>query len=194
MSQFLVDLKTSEGLSIHPIRNIAGDEGFNEVVMDRVFVPGDRLIGEAGSGWRQVTSELAYERAGPERFLTNLHLLRELLATVGDEASRDVRSRVGRAASHLFTLRQMSLSIASMLSEGKLPNTEAALVKDLGTQFQQELPQIAREVLETLPDSERKRAYRRILDRGILAAPAYTIQGGTTEILRGIIARGLGLR
>jgi alkylation response protein AidB-like acyl-CoA dehydrogenase len=193
MSQFLVDLK-SEGLAIHPIRNIAGDEGFNEVVMDRVFVPGDRLIGEAGAGWRQVTSELAYERAGPERFLTNLHLLRDLLATVGEEASRDVRARVGRAASHLFTLRQMSLSIASMLSEGKLPNTEAALVKDLGTQFQQELPQIAREVLETLSDSERKRAYRHILDRGILAAPAYTIQGGTTEILRGIIARGLGLR
>ena len=68
-----------------------------------------------------------------------------------------MRAQVGRASSHLWTLRQMSLSIASMLSEGKLPNTEAALVKDLGTHFQQELPQIAREVLEALPASERKR-------------------------------------
>ena len=91
-------------------------------------------------------------------------------------------------------LGRAPLSIASMLSAGTLPNMEAALVKDLGTQFQQELPQIAREVLQALPDSERKRAYKRLLDRGILAAPAYTIQGGTTEILRGIIARGLGLR
>jgi alkylation response protein AidB-like acyl-CoA dehydrogenase len=194
MSQFLVDLKSSEGLTVRPIRNLAGDESFNEVVMDRVFVPNERLVGEPGAGWRQVTSELAYERAGPERFLTNLHLLRELIGVVGEDASRDVRAKVGRAASHLWTLRQMSLSIASMLSEGKLPNTEAALVKDLGTHFQQELPQIAREVMDALPASEKKTAYRRILDRGILAAPAYTIQGGTTEILRGIIARGLGLR
>ena len=193
MSQFLVDLK-SEGLSVHPIRNIAGDEGFNEVVMDRVFVPDDRRVGEAGAGWRQVTSELAYERAGPERFLTNLHLLSGLLAVVGEDAPRDVRARVGRAVAHLWTLRQMSLSVAALLSEGILPNTEAALVKDLGTHFQQELPQIAREVLESVPGSERKTTYRRVLDRGILAAPAYTIQGGTTEILRGIIARGLGLR
>jgi alkylation response protein AidB-like acyl-CoA dehydrogenase len=193
MSQFLVDLQ-SEGLTIRPIRNIAGDEGFNEVVMDRVFVPNERLVGEPGAGWRQVTSELAYERAGPERFLTNLHLLSELIGVIGADATRDVRAKVGRASAHLWTLRQMSLSIASMLSEGKLPNTEAALVKDLGTHFQQELPQIAREVLEALPASDRKHAYRRLLDRGILAAPAYTIQGGTTEILRGIIARGLGLR
>jgi alkylation response protein AidB-like acyl-CoA dehydrogenase len=152
MSQFLVDLK-SPGLTVRPIRNLAGDEGFNEVVMDRVFVPGDRLVGEPGQGWRQVTSELAYERAGPERFLTNLHLLRELLDVVGEDATRDVRARVGRAASHLWTLRQMSLSVAAMLTEGKLPNTEAALVKDLGTHFQQELPQIAREVLEVLTPS-----------------------------------------
>jgi hypothetical protein len=109
----------------------------------------------------------------------------------------------------------MSLGVAAMLSEGVLPNMEAALVKDLGTHFQQELPQIAREVLDALAPStargakraraeegvatssgasERTRAYRRLLERGILSAPAYTIQGGTTEILRGIIARGLGLR
>ncbi|HVR30197.1 MAG TPA: acyl-CoA dehydrogenase family protein [Thermoanaerobaculia bacterium] len=193
MSQFVVDL-ASEGLTVRPIKNLAGDEGFNEVVMDRVFVPNDRLLGEAGAGWRQVTSELAYERAGPERFLTNLHLLRELLAVAGEDPPRDVRARIGRVASHLWTLRQMSLSVAAMLSDGILPNTEAALAKDLGTHFQQELPQVAREVIDVLPSSEAKRAYRRLLDRGVLAAPAYTIQGGTTEILRGIIARGLGLR
>lgn len=194
MSQFLVDLKGSEGLEIRPILNLAGDEGFNEVVMNEVFVPDDCLIGSEGNGWQQVTSELAYERAGPERFLTNFHLLSELLEIVGREASRETARSVGEAISHLWTLRQMSLSVAGMLTEGTLPNTEAALVKDLGTHFQQALPEIARGVLAGLPASESTRTYRELLDRGILAAPAYTIQGGTTEILRGIIARGLGLR
>lgn len=199
MSQFLVDL-ASDGLEIKPIRSLAGGGGFNEVVMDEVFVPDECVIGEVGNGWQQVTSELAYERAGPERFLTNFYLLEALLDVAGEYPPAEASRELGRAVAHLWTLRQMSLSVAGMLSdasmlkEGKLPNTEAALVKDLGTHFQQELPDIARRVLDALPRSERRRGYRTTLDRGILAAPAYTIQGGTTEILRGIIARGLGLR
>ncbi len=193
MSQFLVDLQ-SDGLDIKPIRNLAGKDGFNEVVMDGVFVPDDRVIGQIGNGWQQVTSELAYERAGPERFLTNFHLLVALLDVVGSEPSPGVAREVGRAIAHLWTLRKMSISVAGMLSEGVLPNTEGSLVKDLGTHFQQELPDIARRVLESIPRSEKRKAFRELLDQGILSAPAYTIQGGTTEILRGIIARGLGLR
>ncbi|MBL26952.1 MAG: acyl-CoA dehydrogenase, partial [Rhodospirillaceae bacterium] len=68
LSQFLVDLK-SDGLSIRPIRNLSGAHDFNEVVLDGVFVPEEGLIGREGEGWAQVTSELAYERSGPERFL-----------------------------------------------------------------------------------------------------------------------------
>ena len=194
LSQFVVDLKHCEGLTIRPIKNLAGDDSFNEVVMDEAFVPDDCLVGKAGNGWQQVTSELAYERAGPERFLTNLHLLIGLIHLAGEDASSEVAKKVGRLTAHLWTLRNMSLSVAGMLSDGILPNTEAALVKDLGTHFQQRLPQIAREVLDVIPPSDRRRTYRRLLDRGILSAPAYTIQGGTTEILRGIIARSLGLR
>lgn len=193
MSQFVVDLR-ADGLSVRPIRNLAGEASFNEVVMDGVFVPDDCLLGEAGHGWQQVTSELAYERAGPERFLTNFHLLEELLRLVGESGDGGTRRTIGRAVGHLWTLRQMSLSIAAMLSDGILPNTETALVKDLGTSLQQEVPEIARSVLPAVAESDAKRVYRRLLDHGVLAAPAYTIQGGTTEILRGIIARGLGLR
>ena len=102
---------------------------------------------------------------------------------------------IGRSMSHLWTLRQMSLSVAAMLSRGgELPNTEAAVTKDLGTHFQQELPEIARRVLESVPRGDARRSFRAVVERGVLSAPAYTIQGGTTEILRGIIARGLGLR
>ena len=194
MSQFMVDLQ-SEGLEVRPIRNLMGNESFNEVVMNGVFVPDDCVVGEIGNGWQQVTSELAYERAGPERFLTNLHLLVELLRVVGRDPSPAAAREIGRAMSHLWTLRQMSLSVAAMLSRGgELPNTEAAVTKDLGTHFQQELPEIARRVLESVPRGDARRSFRAVLERGVLSAPAYTIQGGTTEILRGIIARGLGLR
>jgi alkylation response protein AidB-like acyl-CoA dehydrogenase len=159
------------------------------------MVPDERVVGEIGNGWEQVTSELAYERAGPERFLTNLHLLVELLRVAGNDPSPAAAREIGRAMSHLWTLRQMSLSVAAMLSRGgDLPNTEAAVTKDLGTRFQQELPEIARRVLESVPRGDARRSFREVLDRGVLSAPAYTIQGGTTEILRGIIARGLGLR
>ncbi len=193
MSQFLVDLK-ADGLEVRPIRNLMGNDGFNEVVMNEVFVPDDHVVGQVGNGWAQVTSELAYERAGPERFLTNIHLLIGLVDAVGRDPEPAAATEIGRAISHLWTLRQMSLSVAAMLSQGILPNTEAAVVKDLGTHFQQELPEIARRVLDTVRRSEDRSAFRRLLDHGILSAPAYTIQGGTTEILRGIIARGLGLR
>ena len=193
MSQFLVDL-SADGLEVRPIRNLMGNDGFNEVVMNEVFVPDDQVVGQVGNGWAQVTSELAYERAGPERFLTNIHLLVGLLDVVGHDPEPAAATEIGRAISHLWTLRQMSLSVAAMLSAGVLPNTEAAVVKDLGTHFQQELPEIARRVLDSVPRGEARSAYRRSLERGILSAPAYTIQGGTTEILRGIIARGLGLR
>ena len=66
-SQIIVDLK-NDGAKVRPIRNMAGGEDFNEVVFDNVLVPKDRIVGEPGNGWQQVTSELAYERSGPERF------------------------------------------------------------------------------------------------------------------------------
>lgn len=192
MSQLLVDLKRSTGISVRPIYNLAGSHDFNEVVFDRVFVPDDHLLGEPGNGWDQVTSELAYERAGPERFLTNFHLLRELVGVLGADPSAEARRQVGRLVSHLWVLRTASLSVSGLLAAGGLPNVESALVKDLGTVFEQELPEVARRLASS--EGVTDPAFLELLQRAVMAAPAYTIQGGTTEILRGIIARGLGLR
>lgn len=191
MSQLLVDLN-SAGLTTRPILNLVGSHDFNEVRFDQVFVPDDHLLGKAGGGWEQVTSELAYERSGPERFLTNLRLLRDLVRLLSRDASAEATREVGRLVTHLKALRGASLSVASLLQAGHLPNVESALVKDLGTHFQQELPEVVRRVasLEGVGDGE----LVAVLERAIMAAPAYTIQGGTTEILRGIVARGLRLR
>lgn len=192
MSQVIIDLKNSDGITVRPIIDLPGRHDFNEVFFEDTFVPDDCLLGSPGDGWAQVTSELAYERSGPERFLTNFHLLRALVDVLDGNASPAARREVGQLVSRLWALRAASVSVAAALEAGETPNVESALVKDLGTSFQQEVPEIVRRVVaaEGLSD----RTLLDILRQVILAAPSYTIQGGATEILRGIVARGLRLR
>ena len=190
VSQFLVDL-AAPGIAVRPIINLADEHDFNEVVFDRVFVPDAMLIGAVGNGWNQVTSELAYERSGPERWLSTYHVLRELIDTLGPRPDAKGAEAVGRLVAHLWTLQAMSLSVAGMLQSGAAPTVEAAVVKDLGTSFEQEVPAIARLLV---PAAERSPGFAAALDHATQWAPALTIRGGTREILRGIIAKGLGLR
>ena len=191
MSQLIVDL-SSDGITMSGITNIAGHRSFNEIVFDNVFVPGNCLLGSEGSGWAQCTSELSYERSGPERFLTNFLLLRGLVDLLGKEAGDATKRQVGRIVSRLWALRQMAISVASMLEAGDSPVIEASFIKDLGTTLQQELPDAARNIASA--SGQRNLAFLTAMQEALLVSPAYTIQGGTTEILRGIIARGLKLR
>jgi alkylation response protein AidB-like acyl-CoA dehydrogenase len=190
LSQLILDLK-SPGITIRPIVNIAGEHDFNEVVLDRVFVPADRLVGREGEGWRQVTSELAFERSGPERFLSSFQLLRELVRGAGPDPAAQIAEGVGRMTAHLWTLRRMSLSIAGMLQAGETPNLEAALVKNLGNAFERSIPETARLLIPADGVDDR---LAEVLAQTLLHAPSWTLRGGTPEILRGIVARGLGLR
>ncbi|HZS85162.1 MAG TPA: acyl-CoA dehydrogenase family protein [Stellaceae bacterium] len=193
LSQLVIDL-SAPGLSIRPIRNLAGDTDFNEVVFDKVFVPSAMLVGEAGEGWRQVTSELAFERSGPERFLSTIRLLIELVRRLGADPEPRAAAALGRLAAHLWTLRRMSLSVAGMLQAGATPNLEAALVKDLGNAFEREIPEVVRLVAPGRRRAGANDALEELLAEAVLNAPSFTLRGGTREILRGIIARGLGLR
>ena len=192
LSQLILDLK-APGVTIRPIRNLAGEHDFNELVLDRVFVPSERLVGHEGDGWRQVTSELAFERSGPERFLSSHQVLRSLVALAGDNPGPGVAEAIGRTVAGLATLRRMSLSVAGKLQEGAIPNLEAALVKSLGGDYEQGLPERAR-LLPPAGGGAAAERFREALDESILHAPSWTLRGGTREILRGIIARGLGLR
>jgi alkylation response protein AidB-like acyl-CoA dehydrogenase len=192
LSQLILDLK-APGVTIRPIVNIAGEHDFNEVALDRVFVPEDRLVGKEGDGWRQVTSELAFERSGPERFLSSFQLLVELIRRAGPDPKPQIAEAVGRMTAHLRTLRRMSLSIAGMLQAGETPNLEAAIVKDLGNTFERAVPEIARLVAPGRGRAANDR-FEEVLAETVLHAPSWTLRGGTREILRGIIARGIGLR
>ena len=190
LSQLIIDL-AAPGVAIRPIRNMAGGEDFNEVVFDDVFVADADVVGEPGNGWSQVTSELGYERSGPERFLSAFRVYVEFVRLVGEEPGRFEAAAVGRIAAHLMTLRRMSMSVAGMLENGKAPNVEAALVKELGNNFEKLLPEIARAAAPLNGDQER---FRRTYAETLLLSPSFTLRGGTREILRGVIARGLGLR
>lgn len=192
-TQFLVDMK-SPGIEVRPVFNMLGEHHFNEVFLTDLFVPADRLLGQEGNGWKQVTSELAFERSGPERFLITFRLLVELVRLAGPDPEPSVAAAIGRLTAHLAVLRRMSLSIAGMLERDENPNMEAALVKDVGTKFDQEVPEIARLLFPSEPELGALDAYVSVLSHTMMHAPRFSIQGGTREILRGIIARGLGLR
>jgi acyl-CoA dehydrogenase len=194
LTQFLVDMR-APGIAISPISDMSGRREFDEVVFDDMFVPDDHALGDIDLAWKQATSELAYERSGPERFLETSYLLWELVRVLGH--TPDVRGAegIGRLVAQLHTLRRMSVSVAGMLEAGKEPVLEGSIVKDLGTTWQQTLPPRARDLAAFIdPATTDRAAFDALLDYATLAAPKLTIQGGTTEILRGIIARGLGLR
>ena len=192
-TQFLVDMK-SPGIDIRPVHNLLGEHHFNEVFLTDLFIPDDGLLGQQGNGWKQVSSELAFERSGPERFLCTFRLLVELVRVAGPTPEPEAALAIGRLAAHLATLRRMSLSIAAMLQRDENPNLEAAMVKDLGTKFDQEVPEVARLLFDSEPELHALDAYLSTLAQTMMHAPRFSIQGGTREILRGIIARGLGLR
>ena len=193
LSQFLVDLK-SEGISIRPIIDLAGGHHFNEVHFQNCFVPDDMLVGKEGDGWKQVTTELAFERSGPERYLSSLQLLIETIREVGKEPGERAAVLLGRLTAHLNTLRQMSLSVAAMLQAGKSPNLEASVVKDIGTTFEQEIPELVHALIGAEPRLDTGSEFEKTLGYLVQHAPSFSLRGGTREILRGIIARGLGLR
>jgi alkylation response protein AidB-like acyl-CoA dehydrogenase len=192
-TQFLVDM-TSPGIEVRPVINMLGEHHFNEIFLTDLFVPADRVLGEVGSGWQQVMSELAFERSAPDRFLVLFKLLAEMVRMGGDDPDPSAAIATGRLVAHLLTLRRMSLSIAGMVQAGQAPNVEAAIVKDLGTRYEQEIPEVARMVFRAEPELNAADGYVAMLSRGLMNAPRLSIQGGTREILRGIIARGLGLR
>jgi len=194
LTQFLVDLDTP-GITIRPIKDLSGNAHFNEVVFEDMLVPDSQRVGEVGGAWRQVTAELAYERSGPERYLSSYPLLAELVEELSQRNEPHARDAIdiGRAVADLATLRQMSVSVAGMLDNGQNPALEASVVKDLGALFEQRVPDLAADLLDRpfylgaggLDDAA---AYL------VQNAPSFSLRGGTREILRGIIARGLGLR
>ena len=190
LSQLLVDM-TTPGLTVRPIINQLGEHDFNEVTFDDVLVPHEHLIGAEGEGWAQVSGELAFERSGPERYLSSSQLLLEMLAEADPTDTRQAVA-LGRIVASYAALRQMSLGVSGMLARGENPAVAAALVKDQGALVEQAMPDIAHDLFGGLaaPGS----TLAQVMSYTARAVPSFSLRGGTREILRGIIAKGLGLR
>ena len=196
LSQFLIDLE-NDGVQVNPIVNLAGKHDFNECVFEDVAIPAGRLIGEEGDGWRQVTGELALERSGPERILSTFHLFAALLEAAGPEPEPGLAEAIGRLAAELYALRAMSLAVAGQLEAGAFPEVEAAMVKDMGTRFEYEVAETLRCAVAVEPvagGAANAPSLASALGASVLGLPSFTLRGGTNEILRSIIARGLGVR
>lgn len=195
LSQMIVDLSLP-GITVRTIGDLTGDQHFNEVFFDEVVLPHDALIGEEGAGWAQVTAELAYERSGPERIYGSIVLFDawlQHLRSLPAPAAGDV-ALAGRILAHLAVLREMSVALSAQLAYGASPVVQAALVKDLGTEFEQLIPNLIADALGATPQQAPPEMLMRTLAYVLQVCPSFSLRGGTREILRGMIARGLGLR
>jgi alkylation response protein AidB-like acyl-CoA dehydrogenase len=188
------------GITIKPIVDMTGAHHFNEVFFDQVRIPKTALVGEKDHGWYQIASQLDYERSGIERLMSNYPLLEALHCYVkeqGLERSDLVRHRLAQLHIEFTMGKWLIYKVAWLLTQGVIPNAQSAAAKAFCTEFEQRLAQTASELTggysQLLPGSPRALLEGRIA-RAYLYSPAYTIQGGTSTILRNIIAtRGLGL-
>lgn len=192
LSQLVVPM-ADPAITTRPIRDLRGEEELNEVRFDGAFVPQDHLLGKEGDGWRLVGEELAFERSGPDRILSTFGLLSMMVQIVGPDPDRMAAAEIGRLTARLTAIRQLSLTINRRLSAGQSVSGLAPIMKDMGTALEQDIPEVARRILDLIPSGTGDPA-QAALATAILSAPCFSLRGGTREILKGMIAREMGLR
>ena len=191
LSQFVIPMDTP-GVSVKPIIDLTGAHEFNEVFFEDVRLPETALLGTEGEGWKQATAELSLERAGPERYLSSMVLFLELVRYAEAEQDMALQQLIGRLTADAWTLRLMSASVAAKLARGEDPALEATMVKDLGNSYEQAIPQLVQAAAD-LGDTDAA-TLRDVCFYLLQVSPSFSLRGGTREIIKGIIARGLGLR
>lgn len=187
LSEFVVPMDAA-GISVRPIVDLAGEEHFAEVFFDAVAVENWRLVGEAGDGFRQIVRQLDYERSGPERFMSTVPLLDALVRQVRRNGAAEWIPEIGELMARLAALREMALTVAASMDAGAPPSAYSALVKDMGAVLEQDVVALAQDALEDLEPEGRSIVEPRLRE-GLLYQPTFALRGGTTEILREVVAR-----
>lgn len=190
LSQVIIDLH-APGITITPISYLTGEHHFNDVFFDNVFVPDERVVGTLGNGWKQGLAELAFERSGPERILSTFPLLNEAIEELKRQGDDRGLAEAVKLVAEVWSLRNLSIGVAKVLEEEGEVSIPAALVKSVGTKFEQKVPEIVRLLLDVYPRLDAEDKINRLLAQSTLHAPGFTIRGGTSEILYGIIAKGV---
>jgi alkylation response protein AidB-like acyl-CoA dehydrogenase len=193
LTYFLMDM-TKPGVNIRPLRQITGDSEFNELFLDEVRLSDDDIVGGAGNGWKVALTTLMNERAGLAFFLQvamrqQLDRLVAELGARGRLAEPVVRDGLAELHARTEVLRLTALRGLSAAEKYGQPGPEGSLTKWMWSQTNQRIMQFAVDTLglQALSDSDHW-AFE------LLRARGNTIEGGTTEILKGIVAeRVLGL-
>jgi alkylation response protein AidB-like acyl-CoA dehydrogenase len=197
LSQMLIDIHNTPGLEIGPIPFLNGEHHFNEVSFTDVFVPDENVVGQAGMGWNQNTTEMAYERGGPDRWLSPFSTVEQLLretqsADFGDSGLSDSALELfGELTARWWGIRNLSLSVARLIDDGYAPSIESSLVKEMGTRYEIELIEKLVEFVDEELTLDSESLFMRLLSQCVLTGPGNTIRGGTIEILRSVASKGL---
>ena len=204
ISFLLCDMNTP-GITVNPIVNMAGDHSFNMVTFEDVRIPKRNLVGEQNRGWYVGATLLDFERSGVDYSAGAKKTLEELIDFAknnernGSLISADpiMRNRFSNLAIEVEVSKLISYNIAWMQSQGLVPNKEASMGKVLGTELQQHVSDTGMQMLGMHGQLEPGSKYAPLqgrIEHMYLADVSQTIQAGTSEIQRNIIAtRGLGL-
>lgn len=190
LTQFIVDLR-SKGVTVSPIPFIDGTSDFCEIAFDEVVIPDWFRLGDVGGGWAQNTAELVLERGGVDRWMSAIPIIEHRLQDAGRDLTETAYADLGSIAARLWVFRSMSLSVARMVDAGQRPLVEAALIKEMATRFEQDCVETMLRHLGHQPDLGAADVDESLLARAVLVSPSWTVRGGTTEILRNIIAKEL---
>jgi alkylation response protein AidB-like acyl-CoA dehydrogenase len=204
LSEFIIP-KDLPGITTRPIHDITGNEAWNETFFENVKVPAECLIGKENEGWRQVMEQLAFERSGMERLMANYPVYEYIFQFAketkvnGRPLSQDgvIRSKLLRLKTEFEVGWLMMYRVAMVIDEGRSPEWEASMSKAYATTFEQRMASVALEIMgpygQLAPESKWTKldgmAYH-----SYLSSKGYSLQAGTTEVLKNILAtRKLGL-
>lgn len=199
ISEFIIPADLP-GINRIPMIDITGTEAWNDVFFDEVRVPKKCLIGEKNRGFLQALQQLDYERSGMERLMGNYPLFEAIIQfTKENKLSQEsvIRNKLAQLRIEFEVGRLLIYRVALVMDEGRAPNREAAMSKAYSTAFEQKLAKAAMEVLGPygqLVSDSKLAPIRGLAVHSYLASKGYSLQAGTSEILKNILAtRGLGL-
>ncbi|MFL6119650.1 acyl-CoA dehydrogenase family protein [Actinophytocola sp.] len=190
ITYFLVDMR-SAGITLRPLREITGEARFNEVFLDEVFVPDDRVVGEVGGGWKLARATLANERVALGGGSSLGEGVERLLSLVGD-LDDGARERVGSLVTQGLSVSLVDLRATLRQLDGRGPGPESSVSKLIGVRQRQDVAETALELLgpagAVVDEATGTAVHEFLLTRCL------SIAGGTTQVLRNLVGeRILGL-
>jgi alkylation response protein AidB-like acyl-CoA dehydrogenase len=204
ISEFIIPANLP-GITVTPTIDITGAEAWGEVFYDNVKIPKTSLIGEKNRGFYQVANQLDYERSGLERLMGNYPLF-DAIVRFSRETDRNgaplcrdpfVRDRLAGLQVEFEVGRLLTYRVALIIDSGRAPNVEAAMAKAYCTAFEQHLADLSTRILGVygqLLGESKWAPINGMAPDSFLSSMGYSLQAGTSEILRNVLAqRGLGL-